>query len=63
MSDPEVLRQSVAAVSARLAAGEPPPEVPCPKCQQERYITIERIGASAYLQAGCDCCGFTWMLP
>ena len=56
----EVFRQTVAAASVRLKQ-EPPPQVPCPKCAQERYLTIEKVGP--YQQAACACCGFHWMLP
>lgn len=57
----EQFRQGVASTSDRLKAGEHPTDVPCPKCHQERYLSLATLGP--YVMAACDCCGFSWMLP
>lgn len=57
--DLEQFRLQVAAASARLSSGEKPAEVPCPKCGQDRYLTIELLGKLP--MAVCSCCGFHWM--
>ena len=53
-------REHVAAASERLKRGDKPEEVPCPKCQQPRYLSVE---GEKYPIAACSCCGFTWMVP
>ena len=46
--------------SKRLKAGDKPADVPCPKCQQERYVATETVGGAPY--AACSCCGFQWFI-
>jgi hypothetical protein len=58
--NPIRLREVVADASARLKAGEQPGDVPCPKCGEYRYLSVE---GEKYPLAACSCCGFTWMLP
>ena len=46
--------------SRRLKAGDTPSDVPCPKCNNQRYVETEMLGA--YPMATCACCGFHWIV-
>ena len=54
------LREVVARANERLKAGEAPADVPCPKCQNHRYVSTETVGK--YPMAACACCGFHWFV-
>lgn len=56
----EQFRLDVAHASERLKNGEPPQDVPCPKCRNSRYIEMDTLGKLA--RAACSCCGFHWIL-
>ena len=56
-----MFREAVMATNARLKGGEKPQDVPCPKCGNDRYVTLEVIGKGTN-QAACGCCGFFWVV-